>query len=79
MKKNGQHGSKSMTSDNIQLVAIFISSSLTLGNFPKYSLGKRSEESKGGRVPNLVWIQTNIPDPARNLDLVIELAALGLH
>jgi len=59
------------------LMAIFIRSSLTLGNFPKYSLGKRSEESKGGRVPNLVWIQRNIPDPARNLDPVIKSAALS--
>jgi hypothetical protein len=68
-----------MTSDYMQLMAIFICSSLTLGNFPKYSMGKRSEESKGGRVPNLVWIQRNIPDPARNIDPVIKSAVLSLH
>jgi len=68
-----------MTSHDIQLVVIFIRSSLTLGYFPKSSLGKRSEESKGGMVPNLVWIQRNIPDPARNLDAIINSAALSVH
>ena len=78
-KTNGQCGSKSMTSDDIQLVVIFIRSSLTLRYFPKYLLGKRSEESKGWMVPNLVWIQTNIPDPARNLDPIINSAVLSVH
>jgi hypothetical protein len=79
MKKNGQCGSKSMSSDNIQLVANFICSSPALGNFLKYSLGKRSEESKRRRVPTLVWIQRNIPYSARNLGTIIESAALSLH